>query len=80
MKCLMRMFAKENKGVIFFETCLSFKQQKHTYIEAIPLPVNEYNDAPAYFRVCSSHKAPQLLTLYRKPSWRPKPSGRSTKS
>jgi hypothetical protein len=51
MKCLMRMFAQQNKGVVFFETCLSFRQQMHTYIEAVPLPVNEYSDAPAYFKV-----------------------------
>lgn len=34
MKCLIKMFAEQNKGVLFFETVLSFKQQKHTYIEA----------------------------------------------
>lgn len=34
MKCLMKMFAEQDKGVIFYETVLSFKQQKHTYIEA----------------------------------------------
>ncbi|KAI5454070.1 Pre-mRNA-splicing factor cwf19 [Naganishia albida] len=50
MKCLMQMFAKENKGVLFFETVINLKHQKHSYIEAVPLPANEFADAPAYFR------------------------------
>ncbi len=55
MKCLMRMFAKENKGVIFFETCVSFRQQRHTYIECIPVPAEQFEDLPAYFKVCPNH-------------------------
>lgn len=51
MKCLMRMFADRDQGVVFYETVLSFKQQRHTYIEAVPLPWDLYEDAPAYFRV-----------------------------
>ncbi len=51
MKCLMRMHAQNNMGVIFFETCISFKQQRHTYIEAVPMPFEQFQDAPAYFRV-----------------------------
>ncbi|WVN88878.1 uncharacterized protein L203_104093 [Cryptococcus depauperatus CBS 7841] len=50
MKCLMRMHAKDNKGVIFFETIISFKHQRHTYIEAIPIPAHVFADLPAYFR------------------------------
>lgn len=50
MKCLMRMHAANNCGVLFFETVLSFKQQRHTYIEAVPLPFALFQDAPAYFR------------------------------
>lgn len=50
MKCLMRMHAKENKGVIFYETILSFRQQRHTYIEAVPVPFDQFQDLPAYFR------------------------------
>lgn len=38
MKCLMRMHAQSNHGVIFFETITSFKSQRHSYIEAIPVP------------------------------------------
>jgi hypothetical protein len=34
MKTLMKTFAEQDKGVLFYETVLSFKHQKHTYIEA----------------------------------------------
>ena len=57
MKCLMRMYAKENKGVLFYETILSFRQQRHTYIEAVPLPYALWQDAPAYFRVSCARPA-----------------------
>ncbi|KAL1411883.1 Pre-mRNA-splicing factor cwf19 [Vanrija albida] len=49
-KSLMRMFAAENKGVLFYETILSFRQQRHTMIECVPLPADQFADAPAYFR------------------------------
>lgn len=44
------MFAAENKGVLFYETILSFRQQRHTYIECVPLPFEQFQDAPGYFR------------------------------
>ncbi|WVQ93714.1 hypothetical protein IAU59_000791 [Kwoniella sp. CBS 9459] len=50
MKCLMKMHAQNNNGVIFFETVLSFKHQKHTYIEAVPVPFEQFQDMPAYFK------------------------------
>ncbi|AFR94781.1 cell cycle control protein cwf19 [Cryptococcus neoformans C23] len=50
MKCLMRMHAQSNHGVIFFETITSFKSQRHSYIEAIPVPFHIFQDLPAYFR------------------------------
>lgn len=34
MKTLIKMFAEQDKGVLFYETVVSFKQQRHTYIEA----------------------------------------------
>lgn len=51
MKCLMRMFAEEDKGVVFFETVISLKWQKHTCIECIPVPWAEFEELPAYFKV-----------------------------
>lgn len=52
MKCLMQMFAQQNKGVVFFETVLpsNIKYHAHTAITAIPLPAATFSDAPAYFR------------------------------
>ena len=50
MKCLMRMHAASNRGVLFYETVLSFRQQRHTYIEAVPLPHSHFTTAPGYFR------------------------------
>lgn len=52
MKCLMRMFAEQGKGVIFYETVISLKRQLHSYIECVPLPWDKFEDAPGYFKVC----------------------------
>ncbi|KAF8208746.1 CwfJ C-terminus 1-domain-containing protein-like protein [Mycena galopus ATCC 62051] len=50
MKCLMRMFAEDDQGVIFYETVISLKWQKHTCIECVPLPWAQYEDIPQYFK------------------------------
>ncbi|OBZ68794.1 Pre-mRNA-splicing factor cwf19 [Grifola frondosa] len=50
MKCLMRMFAEEDKGVVFYETVLSLKGQKHTFIECVPLPWGGFEVIPGYFK------------------------------
>ncbi|KIJ17924.1 hypothetical protein PAXINDRAFT_72629 [Paxillus involutus ATCC 200175] len=50
MKSLMKMFAEEDKGVVFYETVISLKWQKHTCIEAVPLPWAQYDDIPQYFK------------------------------
>lgn len=49
MKTLMQMFAEEDKGVVFFESCISLKHQKHTCIEAVPVPFDLFDEIPAYF-------------------------------
>ncbi|GAA5837692.1 hypothetical protein JCM11251_002297 [Rhodosporidiobolus azoricus] len=49
MKTLMQMFADEDKGVVFFETITSHKYQKHSYIEAIPVPFDLFDQLPIYF-------------------------------
>jgi hypothetical protein len=51
MKTLMQTFADEDKGVIFYETVISHKRQKHTFIEAVPVPWSIFDGCPAYFRV-----------------------------
>ncbi|TFK91929.1 hypothetical protein K466DRAFT_659656 [Polyporus arcularius HHB13444] len=50
MKCLMRMFAEEDKGVVFYETVMSIKAQRHTYIECVPLPWEHFELLPGYFK------------------------------
>ncbi|KAJ6557312.1 CwfJ C-terminus 1-domain-containing protein-like protein [Mycena vulgaris] len=73
MKCLMRMFAEEDQGVIFYETVISLKWQKHTCIECVPLPWAQYEDIPQYFKESilaseaewSQHK--KLIDFSRRP-------------
>jgi hypothetical protein len=48
MKTLMQM----DNGVVFFETIISLKHQKHTCIEAVPVPFDVFDQLPAYFQVC----------------------------
>ncbi|KAF8133995.1 CwfJ C-terminus 1-domain-containing protein-like protein [Boletus edulis] len=50
MKSLMKMFAEEDKGVVFYETVISLKWQRHTCIECVPLPWAQYDDIPQYFK------------------------------
>ncbi|KAL1950615.1 hypothetical protein VTO73DRAFT_5739 [Trametes versicolor] len=50
MKCLMRMFAEEDKGVVFYETVLTIKAQKHTVIECVPVPWEQFELIPGYFK------------------------------
>lgn len=49
----MKMYAEEDKGVVFYETVLKLKWQKHTYIECVPLPWEHYEQLPGYFKVCA---------------------------
>nr|CAG8485849.1 8049_t:CDS:10 [Entrophospora candida] len=46
----IRMFAEEDRGVIFMETVINLKYHNHTVIECIPLPWDMSEDAPAYFK------------------------------
>lgn len=50
MKSIMQMFAEEEKGVVFYETVINLKWQKHTFIECVPLPWEQYDDIPQYFK------------------------------
>jgi hypothetical protein len=51
MKCLIRMYDAEDKGVVFYETVISLRWQKHTYIECVPVPYQHYDELPGYFKV-----------------------------
>ncbi|PVF95016.1 hypothetical protein CPB86DRAFT_607813 [Serendipita vermifera] len=50
MKCLMQMFHQEDKGVVFYETVISLRWQKHTYIECVPVPYDQFDLLPGYFK------------------------------
>ena len=54
MKCLIRMAADNGSGYFFYETVINLKWQKHTVIECVPVPMEHFDDLPAYFRVSSS--------------------------
>lgn len=90
MKTLMQMFAEEDKGVVFFESCISLKHQKHTCIEAVPVPFDLFDEIPAYFAVSRSTEISAALgkqfssyfffaTLRKRSTTRSR-SGRSTRS
>ncbi|KAJ3352765.1 hypothetical protein GGF32_003575 [Allomyces javanicus] len=49
-KCLMRMYHAQGKAVLFTETVLDTKWQRHTVIDVIPVPATFHADAPGYFR------------------------------
>ncbi|XP_047092459.1 CWF19-like protein 2 [Lolium rigidum] len=50
-KCLLKMFAQQDKDVVFMETVISLdKQRRHCMIECIPVPFEVSNKAPMYFK------------------------------
>ncbi|XP_058755027.1 uncharacterized protein LOC131628175 isoform X2 [Vicia villosa] len=50
-KCLIMMFARQDKEVVFLETVMGLTQQRlHCMIECIPLPKDIAKEAPLYFK------------------------------
>lgn len=50
-KCLILMFAKQDKEVVFIETVTELAQQRrHCSVECIPLPQAIAKQAPIYFK------------------------------
>ncbi|KAF7827697.1 CWF19-like protein 2 isoform X1 [Senna tora] len=50
-KCLIMMFARQEKEVIFLETVMELaKQRRHCMIECIPVPQDVAKEAPLYFK------------------------------
>jgi len=47
------MFAGDDQGVVFYETVISFRWQKHTFIECVPMPWDQFELIPGYFKVHS---------------------------
>ena len=52
MKSLMRMYAEDDKGVVFYETVTTLKWQLHSVIECVPVPWEQFDILPGYFKVC----------------------------
>ncbi|KAJ3121922.1 hypothetical protein HK098_003274 [Nowakowskiella sp. JEL0407] len=50
MKCLTQMFATMKHSVIFLEQVINFKWKKHAVIECIPLPDDQFDLAPGFFK------------------------------
>ena len=51
MKNLMQMYSEEDKGVVFYETVITLKWQKHSVIECVPVPWEQFDVLPGYFKV-----------------------------
>ncbi|KAJ8765166.1 hypothetical protein K2173_011426 [Erythroxylum novogranatense] len=69
-KCLIMMFSKQDKEVVFLETVMGIAQQRrHCLIECIPLPREIAKQAPLYFKKAideaedewSQHDAKKLI-------------------
>ncbi|CAN1279655.1 CWF19-like protein 2 [Linum perenne] len=69
-KCLIMMFAKQDKEVVFLETVMGLAQQRrHCLVECIPLPQGVAKEAPLYFKKAideaedewSQHNAKKLI-------------------
>nr|GMD12570.1 CWF19-like protein 2 [Ipomoea batatas] len=69
-KCLIMMFAKQEKDVVFLETVVGLsKQRRHCLVECIPLPQDAAKQAPLYFKKAideaedewSQHNAKKLI-------------------
>jgi len=49
-KCLVKMFRSMKKDCLFLETVLDLKKQHHTFVECIPIPISDAQQAPIYFK------------------------------
>ncbi|XP_042509659.1 CWF19-like protein 2 homolog isoform X2 [Macadamia integrifolia] len=74
-KCLIMMFAKQEKDVVFLETVMGLAQQRrHCLVECIPLPQDMARQAPLYFKKAideaedewSQHNAKKLIDTSKK--------------
>ncbi|KAF3199455.1 hypothetical protein TWF106_003779 [Orbilia oligospora] len=50
MKCLIRMYHDQGQDVIFYENASSPHRKRHAAIEVIPLPLEQGELAPAFFK------------------------------
>lgn len=49
MKCLLQLAAADSKRYVFYETVLSLRQQRHTVIECVPVPMDLFDTLPGLF-------------------------------
>ncbi|THU98840.1 hypothetical protein K435DRAFT_856279 [Dendrothele bispora CBS 962.96] len=42
--------SEEDKGAVFYETVISLKPQKHSFIECVSLPWDQFELLPGYFK------------------------------
>ncbi|CAK9183886.1 unnamed protein product [Ilex paraguariensis] len=74
-KCLIMMFAKQEKDLVFLETVMGLAQQRrHCLVDCIPLPREIAKQAPLYFKKAideaedewSQHNAKKLIDTSEK--------------
>ncbi|CAI9118271.1 OLC1v1019814C1 [Oldenlandia corymbosa var. corymbosa] len=74
-KCLIMMFSKQDKDVIFLETVMGLAQQRrHCLVECIPVPKKIAKQGPMYFKKAideaeeewSQHNAKKLIDTSQK--------------
>ncbi|XP_057771385.1 LOW QUALITY PROTEIN: uncharacterized protein LOC130991285 [Salvia miltiorrhiza] len=74
-KCLIMMFAKQEKDVVFFETVMGLsRQRRHCLVECVPMPRDIAKQAPLYFKKAideaedewSQHNAKKLIDTSEK--------------
>jgi hypothetical protein len=63
-KCLIKMFASIKKDVIFMETVLDFRQNRHTIVECVPVSEAVGEAAPMYFKVRHSSLSLSLFFFF----------------
>ncbi|MCO5582118.1 hypothetical protein L7F22_036008 [Adiantum nelumboides] len=77
-ECLLQMFAKQGRDVLFMETVINLAQQRRHYlVECIPLPPDKAKQAPFYFKKAieeaedewSQHDAKKLIDTSVKGLW-----------
>eukprot|EP00051_Salpingoeca_urceolata_P018733 m.265895 g.265895 ORF g.265895 m.265895 type:complete len:811 (-) comp19267_c0_seq1:1484-3916(-) len=49
-RCLVSMFASKDKDVVFLETVMNLRNQRHTVMHCVPLDKSEGELAPMYFK------------------------------
>ncbi|XP_059632401.1 uncharacterized protein LOC132275045 [Cornus florida] len=74
-KCLIMMFAKQEKDLVFIETVMGLAQQRrHCLVECVPVPQEIAKQAPLYFKKAideaedewSQHNAKKLIDTSQK--------------